>query len=80
MPQLFGTLQYNKLTLQGGHFYAPCGYENAMPTENFFYSHTLWIPVWHAHDADRRHGDLQAPGQALGQRAVWTRVGTTSRR
>ncbi len=40
MPQLYGTLQYNKLTLQGGHFYAPCGYENAMPTENFFYSHT----------------------------------------
>lgn len=40
MPQLFGTLQYNKLTLQGGHFYAPCGYENAMPTENFFYSHS----------------------------------------
>jgi hypothetical protein len=40
MPQLYATLQYNKLTLQGGHFYAPCGYENAMPTENFFYSHT----------------------------------------
>ena len=40
MPQLYGTLLYNKLTLQGGHFYAPCGYENAMPTENFFYSHT----------------------------------------
>ena len=40
MPQLYGTLQYNKLTLQSGHFYAPVGYENAMPTENFFYSHT----------------------------------------
>ena len=40
MPQLFGTLQYNKLTLQGGHFFAPCGFENVMPTENFFYSHT----------------------------------------
>jgi hypothetical protein len=40
MPQLYGTLAYNKLTLQGGHFYAPCGYENPMPTENFFYSHT----------------------------------------
>ena len=40
IPQLFGTLQYNKLTLQSGHFYAPCGYENPMPTENFFYSHT----------------------------------------
>ena len=40
MPQLYGTLQYNKLTLQGGHFYAPCGFENPMPTENFFYSHT----------------------------------------
>lgn len=40
MPQLYGQLQINKLTLEGGHFYAPCGYENAMPTENFFYSHT----------------------------------------
>ena len=40
MPQLYGQLQYNKLTLEGGHFYAPCGEENAMPTENFFYSHT----------------------------------------
>ncbi len=40
MPQLYGQLQYNKLTLEGGHYYAPCGYENAMPTENFFYSHT----------------------------------------
>ncbi len=40
MPQLYGQLQYNKLTLQGGHYYAPCGYENAMPTENFFYSHS----------------------------------------
>ena len=40
MPQLYGNLVYNKLTLQGGHYYAPCGYENAMPTENFFYSHT----------------------------------------
>ncbi len=40
MPQLYGQLQYNKLTLEGGHFYAPCGFENAMPTENFFYSHS----------------------------------------
>jgi len=40
MPQLYGQLQYNKLTLQGGHYLAPCGLENVMPTENFFYSHT----------------------------------------
>ncbi len=40
MPQLYGQLVVNKLTLQGGHYYAPCGYENPMPTENFFYSHT----------------------------------------
>ena len=40
MPQLYGNVVLNKLTLQVGHFYAPCGYENAMPTENFFYSHT----------------------------------------
>jgi hypothetical protein len=33
-------LAYNNLLLRGGHFYAPGGYESAMPTENFFYSHT----------------------------------------
>ena len=40
MPQLYGTLQYNKLTLEGGHFYAPVGYEVANADGNFFYSHT----------------------------------------
>ena len=40
MPQLYGQLQYNKLTLEGGHFYAPCGYEVANADGNFFYSHT----------------------------------------
>ena len=40
MPQLYGDYAVNKLLLRGGHFYAPCGYENPMPTENFFYSHT----------------------------------------
>jgi hypothetical protein len=40
MPQFYGTLQYNKLTLEGGHFYAPCGYEVANADANVFYSHT----------------------------------------
>ncbi len=40
MPQLYGTLQINKLTLEGGHFYAPCGYEVANADGNFFYSHS----------------------------------------
>ena len=40
MPQLYGDLAYDKLLLRAGHFYAPHGYENPMPTENFFYSHT----------------------------------------
>jgi hypothetical protein len=40
IPQLYGTLQYNKLTLEGGHFYAPVGYEVANADGNFFYSHT----------------------------------------
>ena len=40
MPQLYGQLQYNKLTLEGGHYYAPCGYEVANADGNFFYSHS----------------------------------------
>ena len=63
-----GTLQYNKLTLQGGHFYAPCGYENAMPTENFFYSHTYKFLYGKPTTLTGGYGDLQAQGQALGQR------------
>jgi hypothetical protein len=41
MPQLYGQVQINKLTLEGGHFYAPCGYEVANADGNFFYSHSL---------------------------------------
>jgi hypothetical protein len=40
MPQLYGQLQYNKLTLESGHFYAPCGYEVPNADGNFFYSHS----------------------------------------
>jgi hypothetical protein len=40
MPQLYGQVQINKLTLEGGHFYAPLGYEVANADGNFFYSHT----------------------------------------
>ena len=40
MPQLYGQVQINKLTLEGGHFYAPLGYEVANADGNFFYSHS----------------------------------------
>jgi hypothetical protein len=40
MPQMYGDLAYDKLLLRGGHFYEPGRYEDAQPTENFFYSHT----------------------------------------
>ena len=40
MPQAYVQLQINKLTLEGGHFYAPVGYEVANADGNFFYSHS----------------------------------------
>jgi hypothetical protein len=40
MPQLYGDLAVNNAIFRIGHILAPCGYENVMPTENFFYSHT----------------------------------------
>ena len=40
MPQAYAQLQINKLTLEGGHFYAPLGYEVANADGNFFYSHS----------------------------------------
>jgi hypothetical protein len=39
-PQFYGTLQINKLTLEGGHFYVPLGYEVPNADGNFFYSHS----------------------------------------
>lgn len=40
MPQMYGDLAINNLTIRGGHFLAPCGYESVMAPENFFYSHS----------------------------------------
>jgi hypothetical protein len=40
MPQLYGQFQINKLTLEGGHFFAPCGLEVVNADGNFFYSHS----------------------------------------
>ena len=67
-------LQYNKLTLHGGHFYAPCGYEVAMPTSNFFYSHTYGFLYGMPTTLTGGYGDLQAPGQAPGQRRLGYRL------
>ena len=40
MPQLYGDLAYGKFVFRAGHMLAPCGYENVMSPENFFYSHS----------------------------------------
>jgi len=40
LPQWYGEVAVDKLTVRAGHFYAPCGYETAMAPDNFFYSHS----------------------------------------
>ena len=40
LPQLYGDVAYNKLLLRVGHMLAPCGLENVMGPQNFFYSHS----------------------------------------
>jgi len=39
MPQLYGQVGYNNLSVKVGHFYTPVGYETVTATGNFFYSH-----------------------------------------
>jgi hypothetical protein len=39
IPQLYGTVAYNDLTVKVGKFYTIIGYEGVMATSNFFYSH-----------------------------------------
>lgn len=39
MPQLYGEVAYNDLSVKIGHFYTIMGYEGVQPTSNFFYSH-----------------------------------------
>ena len=39
LPQAFIELGYNDLSVKGGHFYTPIGYEVVPATGNFFYSH-----------------------------------------
>ncbi|MDO5553116.1 MAG: outer membrane beta-barrel protein [Planctomycetia bacterium] len=38
MPQLYGEVSANYLTLKVGHFYTPMGYESARADERFFYT------------------------------------------
>ena len=40
IPQLYGTVAYNDLTVKIGHFYTIIGYEVVPATGNFFYSHS----------------------------------------
>ncbi len=39
IPQLYGTVAYNNLSVNIGHFYTTIGYEVVPATGNFFYSH-----------------------------------------
>ncbi|MFO0919569.1 MAG: outer membrane beta-barrel protein [Planctomycetaceae bacterium] len=41
MPQLYGELAYNKLSVKIGHFYTPVGYEVIPSNGNFFLSRQL---------------------------------------
>ncbi len=41
MPQAYGTVAYDKLSVKVGHFYTPAGYEVVPATGNFFYSHAF---------------------------------------
>jgi hypothetical protein len=39
MPQLYGEVAYNDVSVKFGHFYTIMGYESVMAPSNFFYSH-----------------------------------------
>jgi Putative beta-barrel porin-2, OmpL-like. bbp2 len=41
IPQAYGVLAYDKLSVKIGHFYTPAGYEVVPANGNFFYSHAL---------------------------------------
>jgi len=40
IPQLYGTVAYNDLSVKMGHFYTIIGYEVVTAPDNFFYSHS----------------------------------------
>lgn len=40
IPQLYGVIAWNKLSVKLGHFFSPLGYETIPVTKNFFYSHS----------------------------------------
>ncbi len=41
MPQLYGEIAINDLSVKIGHFYTIAGYETVAAPQNFFYSHSL---------------------------------------
>ena len=41
IPQLYGTVAYNDLTIKMGHFFTIIGYEVVAAPDNFFYSHAF---------------------------------------
>lgn len=45
MPQLYGEVAYNDLTIKVGHFYTIIGYEVVPAPDNFFYSHSYALAI-----------------------------------
>jgi hypothetical protein len=43
MPQLYGEIAYNNLSVKVGHFFTILGYESVPAPNNFFYSHTYMM-------------------------------------
>ena len=45
LPQLYGEIAYNDLTVKVGHFYTIIGYEVVPAPDNFFYSHSYTLAI-----------------------------------
>lgn len=45
LPQLYGEVAINRLTLKAGHFFTLIGYEQVPATENFFYSRSYAMGI-----------------------------------
>ena len=45
LPQLYGEIAYNDLTVKVGHFYTIIGYEVVPAPDNFFYSHSYALAI-----------------------------------
>ncbi len=67
MPQLYGEIGVNDLTVRVGHFYSLIGYESVPAVNNFFYSHSYALgiePITHmgALASYRLHDSIEVTG------------------